>query len=99
MIYYRTIGDENIVYISTLNKEGKGNISKEEYETIRKMYQDVKPGYVVTYDGKEYSYMQIEDPSKGGVEPDEACKIIESSNISKEKKQKLYDYIYGKGGA
>ena len=98
MQYYRTIGDENIVYISTLNKEGKGNIAKEEYETIRKMYQDAKPGYVVTYDGKEYSYMQLYDPSKGGLEPDEAWKIIESSNINKENKQKLYDYIYGKGG-
>lgn len=97
MQYYRTIGDENIVYITTLNKEGKGNISKEEYETIRKMYQNAKPGYVVTYNGKEYSYMQIEDPSKGGLEPDEAWKIIESSNISKENKSKLKEFIYGGG--
>ena len=34
------------------------------------------------------------DPSKGGLTPDEAWKIIESSNISKENKALLKDYIY-----
>lgn len=99
MQYNRTIGDENIVYISTLDKDGKGNISKEEYEIIRKMYQAANPGYAVTYDGKEYSYIQVEDPDsgKGGLTPDEAWKIIESSNISKENKQLLKDYIYKEG--
>ena len=97
MQYNRTIGDENIVYISTLDKDGKGNISKEEYEIIRNMYQKAKPGYVVTYDGKEYTYMQIDDPDKGGLTPDEAWKIIESSNIRKENKQLLKDYIYKEG--
>ena len=96
MQYYRTIIEENIVCISTVNQEGKGNISKEEYEKIRKLYQDAKPGYVVTFDGKEYSYMQIEDPSKGSLTPDEAWKIISSSNISKEDKEKLYKFIYAK---
>ena len=37
-----------------------------------------------------------DDPSKGGLDPEQAWKIIESSNISKENKQKLYDYIYAK---
>ena len=93
MQYWREILDDGIVSIGTINS-GKGNISKEEYETIRKMYQDAKPGYTVTYDGKTYSYIQIDDPGKGGLTPDEAWKIIESSNISKENKALLKDYIY-----
>ena len=38
-----------------------------------------------------------DDPSKGGLTPDEAWKIIESSNISKENKQLLKEYIYKEG--
>lgn len=38
-----------------------------------------------------------DDPSKGGLETDEAWKIIESSNISKENKSKLKEFIYGGG--
>ena len=35
-----------------------------------------------------------EDPGKGSLSADEAWKIIESSNISKENKALLKDYIY-----
>ena len=39
-----------------------------------------------------------EDPDKGKyMTPDEAWKIIESSNISKENKALLKDYIYKEG--
>lgn len=39
-------------------------------------------------------WVERTDPSKGGLTPDEAWKIIESSNISKENKALLKDYIY-----
>lgn len=38
-----------------------------------------------------------EDESKGSLTPDEAWKIIESSNISKENKALLKDFIYKEG--
>ena len=38
-----------------------------------------------------------EDPGKESLSADEAWKIIESSNISKENKQLLKDYIYKEG--
>ena len=63
--------------------------------------------YIVTPNVEKSGFVEMkeadapswdDDPSKGGLDPDKAWKIIESSNISKENKQKLYDYIYGKGG-
>lgn len=37
-----------------------------------------------------------DDLSKGSITPDQEWKIISSSNISKEDKEKLYKYIYAK---
>ena len=42
-------------------------------------------------------WVERTDPSKGGLTPDEAWKIIESSNISKEHKSQLKDFIYKEG--
>ena len=45
-------------------------------------------------DAPDYS---DEGEGKGSMTPDQAWKIIESSNISKENKQLLKDYIYKEG--
>lgn len=72
------------------------DIIKTRKKDQRLMEKDGKIFYV---DVPGWDDREPDDPSKGGLDPDKAWKIIESSNISKENKQKLYDYIYGKGGA
>ena len=97
MIYYKTIVEDGIVCLSTVNEEGKGNISEKEYNNILELIIKCPEDMILTETEKGYEYIKnpyYVDPSKGELTPDEAWKIIESSNISKENKALLKDYIY-----
>lgn len=101
MKYFKTIIEDNIVCISTLNEDGKGNITEKEYNNILEMIRKCPPDKILTETKKGFGYIDnpyyLDDPSKGGLDPDHAWKIIESSNISKENKALLKDYIYKEG--
>jgi len=76
MQYNRTIGDENIVYISTLDKDGKGNITKEEYEKIRDMYKNAPAGKVVVEDGAGYAYADAPAPQDEDLPAEAIAEIL-----------------------
>ena len=98
MIYYKTLDEDGVVSVNTLNEKGKGNIDEKEYSMIIELFRKMPVGKVLIETEKGYEYADApDDPSKGGLTPDEAWKIIESSNISKENKQLLKDYIYKEG--
>ena len=80
-------------------------ISEKEYLMILDIIKTRKKDQrLLEQDGKIY-YVDVpgwddqepDDPGKGSLSADEAWKIIESSNISKENKQLLKDYIYKEG--
>ena len=96
--YIKTIYNSVIVSISKAYLPGKGNIDEKEYNEIYSLIKDMPEGKVLMETDKGYIYADApDDPSKGGLDPDEAWKIIESSNISKENKRKLKEFIYGGG--
>lgn len=107
-MYYAKVKDgDYIVGIVKYNtKEDVGiEIKEEEYLEILKIIGTRKKDQrLLEQDGKIF-YVDVpgwddrepDDPGKGGLTPDEAWKIIESSNISKENKQLLKDYIYKEG--
>ena len=75
MIYYKTIGDDGFVSISTVNADGEGNITQTEYNQIMQMIKDAPTGQgVVEIDG-EYAYAEysvVDD-----VSPDEIAEALE----------------------
>lgn len=102
MRYFIAMDGEYVLGIGTGN--GGNEISEKEYNEIMKV---IHAGHksnqrMICKDGK-YIYIDVDgwndspeypDPGKGSLSDDEAWKIIESSNISKENKQLLKDYIY-----
>ena len=94
MGYSKVIYDS--IVIALIKIAEKGNIDEKEFNMLSKMIDSAPEGMVVyeTEKGYEYGKAPDPDPGKGELTPDEAWKIIESSNISKENKALLKDYIY-----
>ena len=93
MGYFKTIDDGIIVSISTIDGQ-KGNIDEKEFLMLKELFNKMPTDKMLNTDLKYVDRPLPEDPDKGGLTPDEAWKIIESSNISKENKSLLKDYIY-----
>ena len=94
MGYFKTIEDDIIVSISTIDGV-KGNIDEKEFLMLKEFFNKMPTDKMLNKDLKYVDRPIPEDPDKGKyMTPDEAWKIIESSNISKENKQLLKDYIY-----
>lgn len=75
MIYYKTIGDDGFVSVSTVNADGEGNITQTEYNQIMQMIKDAPTGQgVVEIDG-EYAYAEY--PVIDDVSPDEIAEALE----------------------
>ena len=97
-MYYKAVENGYILCIST-NKIGK-EISEKEYLQIMKIVKkapEPKEGKVLMLRDSDLTYEYVDepdDPDKGGLTPEGSWKIIESSNISKENKALLKDYIY-----
>lgn len=104
MGYIKVTDDGYIIGIGE-NPKKEGNLSEKEYKELSEVFAKMpepKEGYVVKLREKDLTWIQVEkpeepDPDKSGLTPDDAWKIIESSNISKENKQLLKDYIYKEG--
>ena len=107
MKYSKTMDGEYIVGVrkSPMDIVSGTEIKEEEYNAIlkiigtRKKDQRLmeKEGKIFYVDVPGWDDREPDDPGKGSMTPDEAWKIIESSNISKENKALLKDYIYKEG--
>jgi hypothetical protein len=73
MRYYKSVID-NIVSVSTLDADGNGNITEQEYNTIRNLLLNAPAGKVVVEDGNGYAYADA--PSTDELEDAEALAII-----------------------
>jgi len=103
MTYFKVYDGEYIIGIgqNPVLPKGTVEIKKEEYDTILAIIKTRKKDQrLLEKDGKIY-YVDVPgwddqepDPGKGGLTPDKAWKIIESSNISKENKSLLKEFIY-----
>ena len=75
MIYYKTLGADGFISVSTVNADGDGNISQTEYDRILQMIKNAPTGQgVVEIDG-EYAYAEysvVDD-----VSPDEIAEALE----------------------
>ena len=93
--YIKTVDNSVIVSISKVYLPGKGNMDEKEFSEVYSLIKDMPEGKVLIETEKGYEYKDApDDPSKGSLTPDEAWKIIESSNISKENKSLLKEFIY-----
>ena len=93
MGYSKVICDSIVVALIKISE--KGNIDEKEFDMLSKMIDSAPEGMVVyeTEKGYEYGKAPDTDPDKSGLTPDEAWKIIESSNISKENKAKIKELL------
>lgn len=102
MAYIKVITENGYILGLGINKAVSGGISEKEYNELTEIFKK-KPEdtdkYRYMLNAKTLEFDMIEksdDPEKGNIDPAEAWKIISSSNISKEDKEKLYKYIYAK---
>lgn len=108
-MYYAKVKDDDYIIGIIKHKQKVPNgieIKEEEYNAILKIIGTRKKDQrLLEKDGKVY-YVDVpgwddqEPDDKGKDEsltPDDAWKIIESSNISKENKALLKDFIYKEG--
>lgn len=96
MGYYKTIEDDIIVSINTVDGT-KGNIDEKEFLMLKELFNKMPTDKMLNKDLKYVDRPMGDDEGKGSMTPDDAWKIIESSNISKENKALLKDYIYKEG--
>ena len=76
MMYYKTIGDDGFVSISTVNADGEGNILQTEYEQILQMIKAAPEGQgIVEVDG-EYAYAEY-SVEESDATPEEVIEALE----------------------
>lgn len=76
MIYYKTIGDDGFIAVSTVNADGDGNITQTEYQQILQMIKDAPTGQGVVESGGEYSYAEY-PVIESDVPPEEVLEALE----------------------
>ena len=76
MIYYKTIGNDGFVSLSTVNADGEGNITKAEYDQIMQMIKNAPTGQGVVESGGGYAYAEY-PVIESEVTPDEIADALE----------------------
>ena len=76
MIYYKTLGADGFISVSTVNADGDGNISQTEYDRILQMIKNAPTGQGVVEDGSEYAYAEI-PVVESDVAPEEVLEALE----------------------
>lgn len=74
---YWKIADENrFVLASTLNADGEGNSTKEEYDEIAELYRNAPDGYGVMETSDGFEYAPFPAPPEQDLTDEEALEII-----------------------
>ena len=76
MIYYKTIGENGFVSVSTVNADGDGNITKAEYDQIMQMIKNAPTGQGVIESGGGYAYAEY-PVIESDVAPEEVLEALE----------------------
>ena len=76
MIYYKTLGADGFISVSTVNADGDGNISQTEYDRILQMIKNAPTGQGVVEDGSGYAYAEI-PVVESDVAPEEVLEALE----------------------
>ena len=76
MIYYKTLGADGFISVSTVNADGDGNISQTEYDRILQMIKNAPTGQGVVEDGSGYAYAKI-PVVESDVAPEEVLEALE----------------------
>ena len=59
MMYYKNIDETGFVSISTVNTDGEGNITVEEYEELLRMLRAAPDGYGIKEISGGFAYAEI----------------------------------------
>lgn len=77
MQYYKTVSEEILVSIGTINADGDGNITAEEYDSLLVMVRQMPDGKRIHDNGDgTYSYVDAPPMPEPDVEPEEALAIL-----------------------
>ena len=70
MQYYKTVIDEMLESIGTINADGDGNITAEEYDSLLTMIRQMPAGKCI-HDNSDGTYSYIDAPPHPDPEPTE----------------------------
>lgn len=77
MQYYKLVNDEIVASIGTINADGNGNLTEEEYNSLRAMFTEKPTGKRIHDNGDgTYSYEDAPPMPEPDVEPEEALEIL-----------------------
>ena len=77
MQYYKTVSEEILVSIGTINADGDGNITAEEYDELLAMIRQMPDGKRIRDNGDgTYTYVDAPPVPEPDVEPEEALAIL-----------------------
>ena len=80
MRFYKTKTD-GIVSVSTLNADGDGNLTEEEYNKIVSMLRAMPEGKVLVEDGDDYAYADAPAPGDADEIPTEDALDIVTGEV------------------
>ena len=77
MQYYKIVNDEIVTSIGTINDDGDGNITAEEYAELLAMIRQMPEGKAIHDNGDgTYSYVDAPPIPEPDLEPDEIVDIL-----------------------
>ena len=77
MQYYKTVNDEILVSIGTINADGDGNITAEEYAELLAMIRQMPEGKNIHDNGDgTYSYVDAPPVPEPEIDDSEALEIL-----------------------
>ena len=76
MRYYRNIEDNIVTSVNTVDADGSGNITEEEYAEILALLRAKPNGKLLSFDGEEYSYVDRPPDPDYEVDDEELLDIL-----------------------
>ena len=77
MQYYKIVNEETVTSLGTINTDGDGNITAEEYDSLLTMIRQMPDGKAIHDNGDgTYTYVDAPPMPEPDVEPEEALAIL-----------------------
>lgn len=77
MQYYKTENDGVVLSINTVNADGNGNITADEYEQIKLLFAELPSGMqIIDHGDGTYSYEEAPPQPESDIEPEEIVDIL-----------------------